>query len=295
MARVRILAFGFAVLDIAAGVAGMHATTITDRRQASRHAALLRSAHTDPRLSGGRIPGMMINMESNGGLHPVLSSHHVLPQAAHGTSISIINSISPTTITANATADITLIGTASMGDQVIWATDCAMAKPNANLTQGTDKSTSFSAANFSAAGDYKLCYRASGHADSVEQTGITLTVQAEALTCAACKQCNQAGVTAGCGCLTVVEFDQHTRLNGTALELSCLTNCPDIPTAPAACSLMSCSCDQLVNWNNTHTPLAPATTNTQTWSVNAADVNAAEGGIHPGHSTDLITHTGANR
>jgi hypothetical protein len=42
---------------------------------------------------------------------------------------------------------------------------------------GTDMSTSFSV---SPAGNYKLCYRANGEADSVEQNDIILTVQAAA-------------------------------------------------------------------------------------------------------------------
>ena len=59
-------------------------------------------------------------------------------------------------------------------DLVIWATACSGVVPNVDPTDGTNAATSFAV---SAAGEYKLCYRADGASDSVEQAGITLTVQ----------------------------------------------------------------------------------------------------------------------
>jgi hypothetical protein len=91
------------------------------------------------------------------------------------TSNSIISSISPSTIAEGVSTDITLSGTTATGDKVIWATSCAGAIPNKDLTMGRDMSTSFTV---SPAGNYKLCYRASGKMDSVEQNDITLIVQA---------------------------------------------------------------------------------------------------------------------
>ena len=64
---------------------------------------------------------------------------------------------------------------------VAWALDnvnCASATPTEDPTDGVNAATIFTV---NAAGDYKLCYRASGLSDSVEQNGITLTVQAETL------------------------------------------------------------------------------------------------------------------
>ena len=83
-----------------------------------------------------------------------------------------ITAISPTTITAGVATAITLTGTVASGDLVTWAADCAAATPDVDPTDGDSQSTSFTVA----AGVYKLCYRASGLADSVEQTGITLNV-----------------------------------------------------------------------------------------------------------------------
>ena len=89
-----------------------------------------------------------------------------------------ITAISPTTITAGVATAITLTGTVASGDLVTWAADCAAATPDVDPTDGDSQSTSFTVA----AGVYKLCYRDSGLADSVEQTGITLNV-AGAFTC----------------------------------------------------------------------------------------------------------------
>ena len=84
-----------------------------------------------------------------------------------------ITAISPPTITAGIDTAITLTGTVAAGDLVTWAADCAAVTPDVDPTDGTDQSTGFTVGSV---GVYKLCYRASGLADSVEQTGITLTV-----------------------------------------------------------------------------------------------------------------------
>ena len=93
------------------------------------------------------------------------------------TAANKITAISPPTITAGINTAITLTGTVAAGDLVTWAADCAAATPDVDPTDGTDQSTGFTVGT---AGVYKLCYRASGLADSVEQAGITLTVAAGA-------------------------------------------------------------------------------------------------------------------
>ena len=86
---------------------------------------------------------------------------------------NMITAISPPTITAGINTAISLTGTVAAGDLVTWAADCAAATPDVDPTDGTDQSTGFTVGS---TGVYKLCYRASGLADSVEQAGITLTV-----------------------------------------------------------------------------------------------------------------------
>ena len=89
------------------------------------------------------------------------------------TSSTTITAVAPTSITAGAATTITLTGTVAAGDLVVWATDCSAATPSVDPTDGTNAATSFTV---STAGTYKLCYRANGMSDSVEQTGIALTV-----------------------------------------------------------------------------------------------------------------------
>lgn len=89
------------------------------------------------------------------------------------TSPNIITGIKPKAITANVATKITLEGTVAAGDKVTWATNCSEADPNINPTVGTDETSSF----FVGSGKHKLCYRARGASDSVEQEGITLDVQ----------------------------------------------------------------------------------------------------------------------
>ena len=70
-----------------------------------------------------------------------------------------------------------LVGTVSAGDLVSWALDCSAAAPDRDPTDGVDAVTEFTVVG---AGVYKLCYRASGGSDSVEQSGVSLTVLATA-------------------------------------------------------------------------------------------------------------------
>ncbi len=89
------------------------------------------------------------------------------------TSATVIRAISPTGITAGVATSIQLTGTVAAGDLVVWATACASATPDVDPTDGAAQLTQFTVR---AAGTYKLCYRKSGGSDSVEQTGVTLTV-----------------------------------------------------------------------------------------------------------------------
>merc|ERR1711871_1028157 len=84
-----------------------------------------------------------------------------------------ITGVTPSTISDNTATDVTLTGTVGTGDLVIWATDCSAATPNVDPTDGTDQSTSMTV---TPAGTYKLCLRENGASDSVEQTGVSLTV-----------------------------------------------------------------------------------------------------------------------
>jgi len=100
----------------------------------------------------------------------------VFREAAAATGTTVITGISPTSITAGSATSITLKGTVAAGDKVIWALDCSAATPSEDPNDGVDAASPFTVA--AAGGPYKLCYRASGSSDSVEQAGITLTVKA---------------------------------------------------------------------------------------------------------------------
>eukprot|EP00933_Yihiella_yeosuensis_P064292 TRINITY_DN67644_c0_g1_i1.p1 TRINITY_DN67644_c0_g1~~TRINITY_DN67644_c0_g1_i1.p1 ORF type:complete len:468 (+),score=80.78 TRINITY_DN67644_c0_g1_i1:58-1461(+) len=89
------------------------------------------------------------------------------------TSATVITAISVTTATAGTAVSITLTGTAASGDKVTWAASCTGATPDTAVTAGTNQATSFT---ISATGSLKLCYRSAGGSDSVEQTGISITV-----------------------------------------------------------------------------------------------------------------------
>merc|ERR1711998_607967 len=84
-----------------------------------------------------------------------------------------ITSVSPTTVSSASTNALTLGGVVGAGDLVIWATDCSSATPNVDPTDGEDQATTMT---ITGVGTYKLCLREAGTTDSVEQTGITMTV-----------------------------------------------------------------------------------------------------------------------
>merc|ERR1711998_347250 len=84
-----------------------------------------------------------------------------------------ITGISPSTVSSATATSVQLTGTVGSGDLVIWAADCSAATPNVDPTDGTDQSTSMTVTGV---GTYKLCLRENGASDSVEQTGITMTV-----------------------------------------------------------------------------------------------------------------------
>merc|ERR1711998_456106 len=84
-----------------------------------------------------------------------------------------ITSVSPTTVSSASTNALTLGGGGGAGDLEIWATDCSSATPNVDPTDGEDQATSMT---ITGVGTYKLCLREAGTTDSVEQTGITMTV-----------------------------------------------------------------------------------------------------------------------
>jgi len=94
------------------------------------------------------------------------------------TSNTTITAISPTSVTTNTATSIILTGTVAANDLLIWATDCSNAIPNVDPNDGTNKATVYTVTGLYNYGWYKLCYRKAGESDSVEQTGIKLTVVA---------------------------------------------------------------------------------------------------------------------
>ena len=93
------------------------------------------------------------------------------------TSPTVVTDSSPTSITAATATDITLAGTVWSGDLVTWAVDCSAVAPDQDPTDGSSQVTAFTVTGVNT---YKLCYRASGLSDSVEQSGVSLTVLATA-------------------------------------------------------------------------------------------------------------------
>ena len=89
------------------------------------------------------------------------------------TSPTVITGSSPNSITAATATDITLAGTVWSGDLVTWAVDCSAVTPDQDPTDGSNQVTAFTVTGVNT---YKLCYRASGLSDSVEQSGVTLNV-----------------------------------------------------------------------------------------------------------------------
>eukprot|EP00941_MAST-03F_sp_MAST-3F-sp1_P005669 g5669.t1 len=87
-----------------------------------------------------------------------------------------ITGIFPKLTTEDVLTKITLIGTVGEGDLVKWSTNCASSAPDTTVTAGVDKSNEFT---FPTAGNYSLCYRASGNSDSVAQQGVSIQVVAK--------------------------------------------------------------------------------------------------------------------
>merc|ERR1712054_191377 len=91
---------------------------------------------------------------------------------------NVFASVSPTSITVATASDIQLLttgGAVPAGGLVKWATSCTGETPNVDPDDTDDPTQSFTV---SGTGSYKLCYRAPGGSDSVQQGTITLTVQA---------------------------------------------------------------------------------------------------------------------
>ena len=88
-----------------------------------------------------------------------------------------ISAISPISITAIVSMSMVFEGTvaARLGEV---GPRCTSATPSVDPTDGCDATSDYLV---SALGTDKLCYRASGGSDSVEQSGISLNVQAGAL------------------------------------------------------------------------------------------------------------------
>eukprot|EP00930_Biecheleria_cincta_P093662 TRINITY_DN8411_c0_g1_i1.p1 TRINITY_DN8411_c0_g1~~TRINITY_DN8411_c0_g1_i1.p1 ORF type:complete len:889 (-),score=90.23 TRINITY_DN8411_c0_g1_i1:30-2696(-) len=111
-----------------------------------------------------------------GGSDSVSQTNGILTVSS-ATSASVISSISPTSISAGYTTSVTLTGSSS-GDLYSWsgagAPDCSSTTPSTALTASNEVVSVLHAG----VGTYKLCYRASGNTDSVEQTGRDLTVVA---------------------------------------------------------------------------------------------------------------------
>jgi len=118
--------------------------------------------------------GYITCYQSNGQTDGVAQTSQTMDFIA-ATGATVITAISPTSATSGTGTSITLTGTIAAGDLIIWATSCTGAVPNVDPTDGTNAATSFTVTG---AGTYKLCLRVSGGSDSVEQTGITLTVSA---------------------------------------------------------------------------------------------------------------------
>ena len=77
-------------------------------------------------------------------------------------------------VLTNIPTRVALTGTVTAGDTCVWATDCSAAPTSPSqwltLKEGTDASTTFT---MSTAGVFKLCYRAVGGSDVVEQVLIS--------------------------------------------------------------------------------------------------------------------------
>jgi hypothetical protein len=83
--------------------------------------------------------------------------------------------IGPATAVTSVNTPFTLTGTKISTETVILATSCSGATPNIALT-GTTNPTF--AQSIGSAGTYKVCLRAAGGSDSVEQTGLTVVLAA---------------------------------------------------------------------------------------------------------------------
>lgn len=104
------------------------------------------------------------------------------------TDATTITAVEPAGCHAGETCSVTLVGTTASGDKLLWAnsdTECTADATVALMTSGADTTFSANSAGTdktvtvpaqSTAGAYKLCYRASGNTDVVQQTGIVLTV-----------------------------------------------------------------------------------------------------------------------
>eukprot|EP00928_Gymnodinium_smaydae_P044281 TRINITY_DN29547_c0_g1_i1.p1 TRINITY_DN29547_c0_g1~~TRINITY_DN29547_c0_g1_i1.p1 ORF type:complete len:546 (+),score=74.18 TRINITY_DN29547_c0_g1_i1:89-1726(+) len=119
------------------------------------------------------VGSYVLCVRANGETDSVEQTNPALSVVA-ATSASHVSSVSPTTVSQNWPNTLTLTAGSSFasGDLGIWTTtgNCGSVTPNTAIHTG---SATF---NIASTGTYKLCVRANGGSDSVEQTGPSLTV-----------------------------------------------------------------------------------------------------------------------
>lgn len=182
-----------------------------------------------------------------------LAALAILDAAQAQTAANHFTAVTPSTAQATTGQSLTLSGELGAGGHVEWATSCGAAFTGVDPTNGADVATDFDLSSL-APGTYVLCARAFGFtSESVEQTGIVLTVECLAHfyeSGGACVACAAAGACTASEFYTVSD-DLCSNTGGNAdtnATAACQTCGVRHRALPAAGHRLCMACTECAIW-----------------------------------------------